>query len=461
MNNFADDPTMPDAPRPPCTPCGEDPSSLPDAADATEMTDDATREARARRTRWIERALAYLDLLLWGLMAGRLVDPLFLDGQLLPSMAGAFLPGAVLHALGYRSLSVHRFGFAAGLIVFMIWDGRLDPMQVAHTLQQGRYVVPALLCIAVIPLANAARWHLLLRGQGITMRRRDALRHVLVGLFFNQFIPGASGGDVYRIYVAGAAPGGTGSKAFTTVLLDRFLGLPPLFAIVLGAYAINGAAFSQNAQLRQFSVPILVVCAVSALFFVYLTIGSAYVIRWTRWLTRKVPAFRFLLRIHEAVGAYRKTPGVLVWAFFLGLAMHGATVMTCVFFGWAAGIRSVPLSQFFFLVPLGMSVNYLPLAPGGIGQGENAFSYLFSAAAPGVEIAGMAVAMMLGFRIAMLLVSLVGGLWYMIGRRSTSAHRIDEDGIVSEHKEAAAPERSAAPPAMSPDTPPEEAASLS
>jgi len=46
------------------------------------------------------------------------------------------------------------------------------------------------------------------------------------------------------------------------------------------------------------------------------------------------------------------------------------------FLGWAVG-ATLPLIDYFFVVPVGLTVNGLPLSPGGIGVAEVAFDWLF------------------------------------------------------------------------------------
>jgi uncharacterized protein (TIRG00374 family) len=49
-------------------------------------------------------------------------------------------------------------------------------------------------------VANIARWQILMRVQGMYMSWRRATMLFFVGLFFNLFMPGYTGGDFARLY---------------------------------------------------------------------------------------------------------------------------------------------------------------------------------------------------------------------------------------------------------------------
>src|SRR5207253_4214581 len=89
----------------------------------------------------------------------------------------------------------------------------------------------ALLAVGVNVSLAAARWWILVRGEGVVMPFFATCRITLIGNFFNSFMPGAIGGDPFKVYyVAAFAPPGRRVEAGATVLVDRAVGL---FALVL------------------------------------------------------------------------------------------------------------------------------------------------------------------------------------------------------------------------------------
>ena len=89
---------------------------------------------------------------------------------------------------------------AAGL-----WYVFHDPqkrVQIADALRQAdrSWVAAGWLCYSAVEALATVRWQMLLRIQGIMLSWLRALAIVMIGLFFNQFLPGAVDGDVMRLY---------------------------------------------------------------------------------------------------------------------------------------------------------------------------------------------------------------------------------------------------------------------
>jgi glycosyltransferase 2 family protein len=73
-------------------------------------------------------------------------------------------------------------------------------------------------------LAVVARWWVLLRGAGVTIRWREAARLTFAGLFASNFLPTTIGGDVVRL--AGALRlGGPPATYAASIAVDRLVGM--------------------------------------------------------------------------------------------------------------------------------------------------------------------------------------------------------------------------------------------
>jgi uncharacterized membrane protein YbhN (UPF0104 family) len=86
----------------------------------------------------------------------------------------------------------------------------------------------------------------------------------------------------------------------------------------------------------------------------------------------------------------------------VGVALLIAVAMDPAGFSWKIGV----------LVPLGFIANAFPFTPGGLGVGEAAFDALF-------RMAGLrgGSAVMLGWRLIMLLTGLIGAVFYLQGKK--------------------------------------------
>lgn len=84
-------------------------------------------------------------------------------------------------------------------------------------------------------VTSAWKWQISLRIHGLSWGFPGLSKILLIGLFMNNFLPSAIGGDIYRVYRT-MPRDGQKSRAVSAVLLDRVMGLLSLFLVgALGA----------------------------------------------------------------------------------------------------------------------------------------------------------------------------------------------------------------------------------
>ena len=73
--------------------------------------------------------------------------------------------------------------------------------QIAAALQNAdlRWVLLGWICYSAVEVLATVRWQILLRIQGIRLNWLRTGAIVMIGLFFNQFLPGGVGGDAMRV----------------------------------------------------------------------------------------------------------------------------------------------------------------------------------------------------------------------------------------------------------------------
>src|SRR6202047_5651891 len=82
-------------------------------------------------------------------------------------------------------------------------------------------------------VANIARWQILMRVQGMYMSWRRATMLFFVGLFFNLFMPGYTGGDFARLYYLMREFPDKKKESVLTVVMDRLIGMAALVLTAL------------------------------------------------------------------------------------------------------------------------------------------------------------------------------------------------------------------------------------
>ena len=95
---------------------------------------------------------------------------------------------------------------------------------------QRHWLIAGVIVYGLVEVVAAWRWERLLHVQKIFLSRWRLVTLLLIGLFFNFFIPGGTGGDVVKVfYLIKEAPG-RGAAAVLSVLIDRIVGL---FSLIL------------------------------------------------------------------------------------------------------------------------------------------------------------------------------------------------------------------------------------
>ncbi len=83
-------------------------------------------------------------------------------------------------------------------------------------------------------IANIIRWNILLRVQGMRIGWLRLAQLFFVGLFFNLFMPGYTGGDFARLFYSMREFPDRKKEAVLTIVMDRLIGM---LALVVTAVA--------------------------------------------------------------------------------------------------------------------------------------------------------------------------------------------------------------------------------
>ncbi|MFN2150377.1 MAG: YbhN family protein, partial [Anaerolineales bacterium] len=220
------------------------------------------------------------------------------------------------------------------------------------------------------------------------------LAHDLLGLFYNNFLPGGVGGDVVR--TGALVQGGQRiEQAANSVLMARLLGLwsivllacvtTPLYAWVIGWQT----AFPL--MVTVLSAFIIAVLGTAILFGAPMTILVNHLpARWSTW--------------HRQLRAYREKRSLLIAALGLSFLIQILAVTTNTLVARALGL-SISFPALLLSIPLVNLVVLLPISIGGFGVREGVYYYLLEFFG---ATAGEAVLLSLTVYFVMALVSAVG-----------------------------------------------------
>jgi uncharacterized protein (TIRG00374 family) len=304
-------------------------------------------------------------------------------------------------------------------------------------------------CYFVTALVASARWWWLLRVNGTGVSLWETLRFTWIGIFFNNVIPGATGGDVIKaLYIMKRCPGHR-VQVLVSVIVDRVLGLASL--ALLGAVVVLFALEEfTDIALGIWSV-ILGVCLLGTVAF---SRRLRNLVRLKPLLERLPHRIGHVLRlVDRAVFFYRDHKWVIAASLIVGVANHVVSVLSVVCIGKALDV-GLPTFDYFVLIPVINIVTAVPIMPNGWGLGEALYQGLFGTYGakylPGIanasEIMGTrGVALSVLYRLHLTLWSLLGGLFVLFEKDKVTRADIARETELeaAEDRDQAAVERSA------------------
>lgn len=268
------------------------------------------------------------------------------------------------------SIFMVKLVLATLLLVWLVRSGRLD-----FGVLSGLRLSPESALLLALVLGSLAlpalRWWWLLRIQ----RLDESLWRVTVltwlGYFTALVLPGAASGDLVRGYLMVRRQPGSRARAFSTILVDRFVGLYSL--VVVGMFAGILILSTQDARTAVQSV-----VGITALLVVGMTAMALAPLscRCRKYLLRMLPP-KWREAWNESFDLYRGDKMGLLGCFLLAAASSSLTFAS---FSVAASLLGETLTwQSTFLAgPLIVLANCLPITPGGVGLAEATASELFA-----------------------------------------------------------------------------------
>ncbi|KYC44229.1 lysylphosphatidylglycerol synthetase [Scytonema hofmannii PCC 7110] len=235
------------------------------------------------------------------------------------------------------------------------------------------FIIFALLFYTGCQWLSCWRWLVVLNSSGHSAPMSSLLSSYFAGMFLNIFLPGALGGDAYRVYRV-AKHTKDSEVALVSVFLERFTGLAALSALALIGLA---PAFKLVAR---WDIILLFLICVGSLVGAVLLISSPQLLIWAEpWLIKfrlSAIAARFA-KIQILLRTFAQHRQALIVSMGLSLLLQLAIVAYHYFI---AQQLKIPISylQLLVFIPIIVVVTLLPISLGGLGLKEGLWVYLFS-----------------------------------------------------------------------------------
>lgn len=289
------------------------------------------------------------------------------------------------------------------LLFYLVRDKTEELFSALRSTNVALFFAAFLFMVTTLVIVSA-RLKELLTVQKAHLSLKEISYLTFIGYFFNNFLPTSVGGDFAKAHYASKFTK-LKLESFTSVFMDRLIGSATLFVIgLIGAFA-SARVIKNNTIIYLLTG--LVICVFFASFIL---------------LNRKFAGnFTFLLKpflrprleeklkkIYDAINNYKNRKDVIGYALLISIAAQVAAIFAVFFVAKSISVP-IPLSSLFFVVPVSGALGMLP-SINGLGIREGAFVYCLKNIVP-IEKA-LAVALL--FWGLLLLISVVGGLIYLL-----------------------------------------------
>lgn len=271
------------------------------------------------------------------------------------------------------------------------------------------------LCAAVLVFTashflGSAQWRYLLHAENVDMPFVQCLSIYFVGLFFNNFLVGGIGGDVFRILdVRRISKKST--SAVSAVFLDRLMGFLVMsgISVISIPFALRGCSFG---PFLWISFAVLIGGWCFSLFFLFNKPFARFMTGLIRvWIPKKIEIKA--VEIYNKIHGFGRNRALFLRIMGVSTVVQVMRIITHYLLALALGV-SIPAVYFFLIIPIIALAASLPISFGGIGLREQTGVVLLGAA--GMTSVQAVSVEFLAYLVA-IISSVPGGLIFIKGRR--------------------------------------------
>ncbi len=294
-----------------------------------------------------------------------------------------------------------------------------------HTVRAANplWLLAALAAGSFSPITATIRWWLLLRVQNLGVSFGRVVYLYLVGMFFNLFLPGSTGGDAVKLfYLLRGSDRSRRAGIILSVIMDRLLGL---LALILLATVFVGLRYHWLMQTADVAKMVhgfvtLLALAVGGIAIVF----AAVQLRLVDRLPAGMPGRSKFVELAVAVQLYTKAWPTVLLGICISMIGHSSFIFTY-YFAARAVRATVSLVDMAVLVPIVNTIVSLPVSLSGVGVREGLFKTLLHDLCSVGEQQAVPISI-IGFLCTVIFYGLVvGGAVYLLYRSAEGAAPTD------------------------------------
>ncbi len=229
------------------------------------------------------------------------------------------------------------------------------------------FILTALLCML--------RWQVLLKAHNIELPFLRVMRLFSIGMFFNTFMIGTTGGDLIKMFYISKQTN-KGVEGSMSIFFDRFSGL---YAIVLLAFIAVIIKFNDPHLSKLFRPVITFTAAMigGTALFLWMNHHSKVSQKLSQLLAR-IKAEQLYQKIRTVILDFSKHPQAFLKALILSFTIHIIFTIINYWVGRALGITGVSLGTYCVLIPIIIFLSSIPISISGWGVGEALYIFLLA-----------------------------------------------------------------------------------
>lgn len=309
---------------------------------------------------------------------------------------------------------------AVSTTLMVVLYSRVDIRGLASLLgdMQPLLLIPAAAIIFSNTWISAAKWRVLLKADGITVRQTPLVISYLIATFFNVFLPSNVGGDVYRIYDIGKSTEKP-VNTFASVFADRLSGFLALSVLGL-VFAIAGMSL-----IGDYRVLIAPAILFAGVVVVAALLAQRKIIHRLLALTR-LDRMKTVRRLNDAflaaMAAYGARPRVLLSIMAISFCFQFC-IIVCVWCLALALRLEIPFFAFCVFVPLISILEAIPISIYGLGLRDAGYVFFFTRLEQPAE---HALSLALLYVAVTLIYSSIGGVLFALRAKRRQPREVEE-----------------------------------
>ena len=322
-----------------------------------------------------------------------------------------------------------------GLLAWLFRDGKQNrEMLTALSSANLLWIAAAFGVYGIVVLAAVTRWKVLLSVQGIHIAWTRLASLFLIGLLFNPFLPGGTGGDVAKIFYLLKETPDKKPAALLAVLMDRLMGLFGLILIAGVVMAVRWQWLIQPAGSMRWLVMIGMIFGGSLAFIV--TSIAVTGLGLVHKLPERMPLRDKLVDLSVAYNLYGRSwrKSLLALALCVPVHLGSFSLFYCVGQAFKESAPLGSLMDYWGIMPIVGTIAALPISIGGTGPREMAFMDLLGGLC-GITPSMAKLISLTGYFV-LILWSMAGGIAYLFYRPTEHARlgKMNEEVTELEHQ---------------------------